>query len=631
MEAGHTQTNRPVKSSQLALSLAALGIVFGDIGTSPLYAVRECFYGDYGIEVSSQNILGVLSLMFWSLILVVTVKYLTFIMKADNDGEGGVIALTSLLKRSGTKQTGSRFLLIGIGLFAASLLYGDGMITPAISVMSALEGLDVLTPAFKPYIIPGTILILGALFLLQHRGTARVGALFGPVVLVWLLVLAALGISQIYQNPSIWRAILPTHAILFILHNHLHGFLVLGAVFLVVTGTEALYADMGHFGRSPIRRAWVFTVLPALLLNYFGQGALLLGRPEAAHNPFYSMTPSWGLIPILILATMATIIASQAVITGSFSLTKQAIQLGHLPRLRIVHTSARHMGQIYVPLVNWLLMLATIGLVLSFQSSSKLAAAYGVAVTSTMTVTSILFYFIARHKWGWSRLWTGLLVSLFLVVDLSFFFANISKIMHGAWFPLVIGLIIFLLFSTWDKGRARLSTQLKETAVSLEDFRARIAEMDVSRVKGTALFLAGTRDLVPTALLHNLKHNRVIHQQVILLHFVTENVPRIPNSTKVELTRLGGGFNHVIIHSGYMEELTFENLLALINGQGLNVEPETVSVFLGRQKLVVSDKPGMARWRKHLFVRMSGMAQDAALFFRIPMDNVIEVGVPLEL
>jgi len=614
-----------------ALSLAALGVVFGDIGTSPLYAVRECFFGDYAISMNHDNILGVLSLMFWSLILVVTVKYLTFIMRADNDGEGGVIALTSLLKRSLENRGRSRVLLIGIGLFAASLLYGDGMITPAISVMSALEGLDVLTPAFKPYIIPATIVILGALFLLQHRGTARVGAMFGPVVLLWLTVIRVLGGVHVFQNLSVLKAMLPHYGLHFLLNNHLHGFLVLGAVFLVVTGTEALYADMGHFGHSAIRRPWLMAVLPALLLNYFGQGALLLAHPEAARNPFYAMAPSWTLIPILILATMATIIASQAVITGSFSLTKQAIQLGYLPRLRIVHTSSTHIGQIYVPMVNWLLIIATIGLVLGFQSSSKLAAAYGVAVTSTMTVTSILFYFVARNKWGWPRFWTLLLLAVFLTVDLSFFFANITKIMHGAWFPLAIGFLVFILLTTWHKGRKILSAQLKDKAVTLDRFREMLDSMDAARVRGTALFLAGTRDLVPSALLHNLKHNRVVHQQVILLHFMTENVPRVPNSDKVELRRLGGGFNHVVIRYGFMEELSFDNLLALIDGQGLDVDPETVSVFMGRQRLVVGKTPGMARWRKHLFIRLSGVAQDAALFFRIPMEKVIEVGVPLEL
>jgi len=624
------RASSPTSHGLAALSFAALGVVFGDISTSPLYAVRECFHGEYGIGVTPSNILGVLSLMFWALILIVSFKYLTFILRADNDGEGGVIALTSLIRRDERlRNSAHRGALIAIGLFAASLLYGDGMITPAISVMSALEGLDVLTPAFQPWIIPGTIAILVGLFLIQHRGTARVGALFGPVVLIWLITLGVLGARQLVRYPGILAAVNPAHAVSFLLHNHLKGFLVLGAVFLVVTGTEALYADMGHFGRTPIRLVWTAAVLPALLLNYFGQGALLLAHPDTAHNPFYSMVPSQFLIPVLILATCATIIASQAVITGAFSLTKQAIQMGFLPRLAIRHTSARHKGQIYVPAVNWVLMLATVALVLGFRSSSKLAAAYGVAVTSTMLVTTVLFSVIAHKRWGWSLARVIPLVSLFIVVDLLFFGANISKIMHGAWFPLVIGALVFLLLTTWKQGRSLLAERVRSDAMSLDEFRDRFRE--VTRVRGTALFLAGTPGIAPSALVHNTEHNQVLHQQVVLLHFRTESVPRVPNSEKVDLDRIGGGFVTAEIRHGFMESPSFDTILDLLRGQGLELEPDDLSVFLGRQKLVVTDRPGMHRWRKHLFVRMAENAQNAAAFFDIPMERVIEVGVPLEL
>ncbi len=620
------------RESRLSLALAAIGVVFGDIATSPLYAVRECFYGDFGIDVTRENILGVLSLMFWSLILVVSVKYLTFILNADNDGEGGVIALTSLVKRGrGGSPRNVRFLLVGTGLFAASLLYGDGMITPAISVMSALEGLENVTPAFTPYVIPATILTLVVLFLFQRHGTARVGTLFGPVVLCWLLLLATLGLRQLLRNPSVLASILPWHAVLFLVRNRLHGFLVLGAVFLVVTGTEALYADMGHFGREPIRLSWLVAVLPALLLNYFGQGALLLADPSAAKNPFYAMVPSTILIPVLILATCATIIASQAVITGAFSLTRQAIQLGYLPRLKVVHTSASRMGQIYVPSVNWLLMVATCTLVLAFRSSSKLAAAYGVAVTSTMLIASTLFYVVARERFEWSRLKAGSLVSLFLVVDLAFFAANVSKIMHGAWFPLAVGALVYVLLITWKQGRSILAKKMTERAVTLDEFRKSPATVEAVNVEGTALFPAGTPGIAPPALLHNLEHNHVIHKQVVLLHFTTTNTPRVPNAEKVTLAKLGSGFSQASISYGFMEKPNFDNLLSLLKGQSLTIDPDDFSVFLGRQKLLVGNAPGMAVWRKRLFIKMAESSEDAATYFNIPMDRVIEVGVPLHL
>ncbi|UCH19524.1 MAG: potassium transporter Kup [Deltaproteobacteria bacterium] len=613
------------------LALAALGVVFGDIGTSPLYAIRECFHGEYGIAVSPANVLGVLSLMFWALLMIVTFKYLIFVLKADNQGEGGVMALTALIKSATGHVKDSRLALVSIGLFAACLLYGDGMITPAISVLSAVEGIRVITPLLKPYVVPVTIIILGGLFMIQRRGTAKVGGLFGPVILVWLTVLAVLGFIQIMRSPQILVALLPWFGIKFLLINKFHGFVVLGAVFLVVTGAEALYADMGHFGKRPIRLTWIVLVLPALVLNYFGQGALLLARPEEAHHPFYAMVPSWAMIPMVILATLATIIASQAVITGSFSLTRQAIQLGYLPRLRVTHTSAAHIGQIYVGPVNWLLMICTIGLVLGFQSSSKLAAAYGVAVTSTMLVTTTLFYFVARKSWGWGRLTAGTLAVIFFLVDIPFFSANISKIFHGAWFPLAIGAFFFTLMLTWEQGRRILADQIQTLTPSFDAFKKNLDENPPHRVNGQAVFLTGKPDVVPSTLVQNLRHNKIIHADVAILHFKTENVPRVPNFDKVETKKLGGGFFQITAHYGFIEEPKIEVMLELAHEQGLNFKLEEASYYLGREKLSIGSNPVMSRWRSNLFIFLSRNSMDAASFFGIPPDRIIEVGVQLQL
>lgn len=614
-----------------ALSLAALGVVFGDIGTSPLYAIRECFHGQYGIAISTDNVLGVLSLMFWALIIVVTLKYLTFILRADNHGEGGVIALTALIQPKQLKTTRARWILVTAGLFAASLLYGDGMITPAISVLSAIEGVKIIAPAFHYFVIPATVIILACLFLLQSRGTAKVGALFGPVIFVWFCALGILGFIQITLNPKILMAMFPWYGVAFLINNQVHGFLVLGAVFLVVTGAEALYADMGHFGRRPIRLVWIVLVLPALLLNYFGQGALLLADPEKAHHPFYAMVPSWGLIPMVILATAATIIASQAVITGAFSLTRQAIRLGYFPRLRILHTSVKHLGQIYVPLVNWILMAATICLVLAFRTTSKLAAAYGVAVTSTMLIATILFYVVARERWGWSRFSAGLPVCVFLVVDIAFFGANISKIFHGAWFPLVIGGMIYFMMITWKRGRESLSTQLKGLTPTFEEFQARLTDDPPYRISGQAVFLSGNPDIVPAALVQNLIHNKVLHSDILFLHFKTEEVPRVPNDEKVEEFKLGNGFYKVIAHYGFMEDPKVGNILALIREKGFDFKMEKMSFFLGRERLVQKKHGGIKAIRSMLFSFMSRNAQNVATFYDIPNNQIIEVGIQLEI
>jgi len=609
--------------------LAALGVVFGDIGTSPLYAIRECFHGDYGIATTGDNILGILSLMFWALIIIVSIKYLTFIFRADNRGEGGVIALTALVKGITASPSRRRLILISVGIFAACLLYGDGMITPAISVLSAAEGLKIIAPGLQMYVIPLTLIILAALFILQHRGTAKIGVLFGPVILVWFITLAVLGLRQIIHYPGILAALLPTYGIKFLIESGIHGFTVLGAVFLVVTGAEALYSDVGHFGRKPIRIVWFYFVLPALLLNYFGQGALLLSHPSESYHPFYATVPTWAVVPMVILATCATIIASQAVITGVFSLTRQAIQMGYLPRLKVVHTSSRHFGQIYVPQVNWLMMVATLGLVLGFQSSSKLAAAYGVAVTSTMLISTVLFYVVARAKWNWSRLAAGTPVALFLVTDFSFFFANLSKIMHGAWFPLVLGGVLMLIMATWKRGREILAEELRNLTISFVDLKKRIVEEKVSRIKGYAVFLTGQPRTLPVAMIHNLEHNKIVHSNVLLLNFSFLEVPRVPNKDKLHIEDLGSGFHQVTATYGFMESPSVPKTLELAFGQGLEIPIDQISYFLGREKLVVSANGKMSRWRAHLFAFLSRNAYDASTFFEIPEDRVIEVGIRL--
>jgi KUP system potassium uptake protein len=613
------------------LTLAALGVVYGDIGTSPLYAVRECFHGQYGIPITQANIFGVLSLMFWALVMIVGIKYLTFVLSADNHGEGGVIALTALVRGLRPHKKGRWFGLVPLGLFAACLLYGDGMITPAISVLSAIEGIQIITPVFKPYVIPLTILILAALFLLQQQGTARVGSLFGPIIMIWFVTLALLGAIQIVQVPQIMAALFPWHGIRFLIHNRLSGFVVLGAVFLVVTGAEALYADMGHFGRKPVRLAWIGLVFPALILNYFGQGAVLLSRPGESFHPFYALVPAWGVVPMVILATIATVIASQAVITGSFSLTRQAIQLGYLPRLRVLHTSAAHIGQIYIAPVNWLLMICTIALVLGFGSSGGLAAAYGVAVTSTMLITTVLFCVVARQRWGWSRLVAGVLAGIFFLSDIPFFCANISKILHGAWFPLVIGALIFVIMMTWEQGRSILAEQVSTLTPSLEEFKISLEADPPQKVRSQAVFLTGNPDRVPMALVQNVRHNSVLHAEVVILNFKTEDIPRVPTFEKINTEKLGGGLYRIIAHHGFMETPNIDTVLTLAREGGLGIKIEEASFFLGREKLTVSDQPKMSHWRSNLFVFFSRNSMDASSFFDIPSNQVMEVGVQLEL
>lgn len=613
------------------LYLAAVGVVFGDIGTSPIYAIREAFHPSHGVAVTPVNVIGVLSLIFWALVTIVSIKYLSFFLRADNQGEGGVLALTALLKpKSYAKQRGRR-VLIAMGLFGSALLYGDGMITPAISVLSAVEGIRLVAPGFGPYVLPATVAILAGLFLAQKNGTARVGVLFGPIILLWLFGIAALGLSAIAVHPSILAAVSPWHGIVFLTTHRLQGFVVLGAVFLVVTGAEALYADLGHFGKRPIRMTWMGLVLPALLLNYFGQGALLMARPEEVHHPFFALAPSWALLPLVILATMSTIIASQAVITGAFSLTRQAMQLGYLPRMKVVHTSVKHIGQIFVAPVNWLLMVCTIGLVLSFGSSSQLAAAYGVAVTATMMISSILFYAVAREKWAWGRAAAGLTVCLFLTIETCFFTANITKIAEGAWFPLAVAGSIFTLMTIWKQGRDLVGRRLNERARAFETFQQEILSQPPQRVNGQAVFLTGNPGAVPPALTHNLHHNKVLHSTILLLTFATDDVPRVPNDRKVQLEKLGNGFYRVIARYGFMEDPHMPNLLALIRERGLELKTEALSFFLGRMRFTLGGGAGLGAVRNKVFAFMARNAAEAAAYYGIPAEQVLEVGTQFQL
>lgn len=615
-----------------ALSLAALGVVYGDIGTSPLYALRECFHGPHAIAVTTGNILGVLSLIFWALILIISIKYLAFILRADNRGEGGILALAALVTpMQVSDKTRRRAIVIIIGLFGAALLYADGMITPAITVLSAVEGLEVATPVFQRYVVPLTIVVLIVLFSFQSRGTATVGKVFGPIILLWFLVLTALGIWRLLEDPKVLSAINPAYAVGFFQERHWAGFVVLGTVFLVVTGGEALYADIGHFGAKPIRITWFTVVLPALLLNYFGQGALLLTNHELAVNPFYHMVPGWALYPVVGLATGAAVIASQAIITGAYSLTLQAIQLGYSPRLEIRHTSDVKMGQIYLPFVNWALMISCIGLVLGFRTSSNLAAAYGVAITVTMVITSLLFFVLVKDHWRWNLILAVLLSAVFLVIDLSFFGANLLKIADGGWFPLLAAGIIFLLMTTWQRGRQILSARMKRRLIPLELFIAELLSNPPLRVPGTAVFMTGNPVGTPPALRHNVKHNHVLHETVIMLTVATSEVPRVRPADRLVLECVGEGFWKINITYGFMDEPDVPRDMLRAKKSGLDLSGAEISYFMGRETLLPTDNPGMARWREHLFVWMSRNAQPATQFFRLPPDRVIEVGVQVEL
>lgn len=616
-----------------ALSLASLGVVYGDIGTSPLYAMRESLEGPgHVLDVSPPNVLGVMSLIFWSLIIVISIKYLVFVLRADNDGEGGILALTSLITPEGGTDRRGRVALLLVGLFGTALLYGDGMITPAISVLSAVEGTAVATDRLEDWVIPIAAVILVGLFAVQSRGTATIGRIFGPVMVMWFSTLGILGVIHIADEPGVFRAINPTYAVQFFAENGFKGFLALGSVFLVVTGGEALYADMGHFGKRPIQIGWFGLVLPGLLLNYFGQGALLLGHPDAIENPFYRLVPDGLVLPLVVLATLATVIASQALISGAFSLTMQAIQLGFLPRFRIVHTSASQIGQIYIPAINWILMISCIGLVVGFQTSTALAAAYGVAVTLTMIITTVLFYVVARERFRWALPAVAALCGTFLIVDLAFFGANIFKIPHGGWFPLVIGSIVLTLLTTWRTGRHVLGDRIRRAQLPLSTFLDSIHDgREPIRVPGTAVFLFSVPGMTPPALITNHRHNNVLHEQVIVVAIATDDVPRVLPARRAELTHHGHGVSSLVLHYGFMEEP--DVCVGLTEGAAsrLRIDPDLATYFLGSESLVVTDRPGMARWREHLFAFMSRNATSAANYFGLPPDRTTTVGMRVEL
>jgi len=613
------------------LSVAALGVVYGDIGTSPLYALKECFFGPHAMIPTPGNVLGVLSLIFWSLVLVVSVKYLAFVLSADNRGEGGILALMALTHPGGGPGRRPRYVVLLLGLFGAALLYGDGVITPAISVLGAVEGLTVAQPGLAGWVVPLTVVILVGLFLLQQRGTGGIGAIFGPVMFVWFATIALLGLVAIVQHPEVLGAIGPWHAVDFFMRNRLAGFLILGSVFLILTGAEALYADMGHFGARPIRLVWFTLVLPALLLNYFGQGALLLADPSAAANPFYHLAPGWGQYPLVALATAAAIIASQAVISGAFSLTRQAVQLGYSPRVSVEHTSSQEIGQIYIPSVNWWLMVVTIAVVLGFRSASGLAGAYGVAVTSTMVITTLLLHVVSREVWGWSRTRATLVAAGFLIIDLSFFAANIVKIPQGGWLPLLIAAGIYTLMATWKTGRQILSKRLQEKSVPLKILMGDLAADPPQRVPGTAVFMSGNPGGTPPALVHNLAHNKVLHEKVIFLTVITEEVPHVPATERVTVKHMGKGFHEVIARYGFMEDPTIQDVIEHCKAKRLVIQLEGTTFFLGREELISTDRPGMARWRERLFAFMSRNALRATAFFQIPTTQVFEVGAQVEL
>ncbi len=624
---------QPPRGRYLALlALGALGVVYGDIGTSPLYALRECLNGPHAVPATEANVLGLLSLIFWSLTIIISVKYLGLVMRADNRGEGGILALTALFGSLREVALGKpRPLYMVLGIFGAALLYGDGMITPAMSVLSAVEGLKIATPVFQPWIIPITLTILVGLFAVQYQGTGRVGATFGPITLLWFGTIALLGLKELIHAPGILRAINPLRALTFLAVDRWHAFVVLGSVFLCVTGGEALYADMGHFGRRPIRMAWYAIVFPALLLNYFGQGALVLSNPGAAENPFYLLAPHWAVLPLVILAANATVIASQAVISGAFSLTKQAVQLGLCPRLVIRHTSAKEIGQIYVPAINWALLAAALGLVLFFQTSSNLAGAYGVAVTGTMAITTLLLNRAMTRIWGWPAPLALLVTVPLLLVDLAFLGSNLLKIPAGGWFPLAVGVLGYTLLSTWQRGRTLLNTRLNEVAVPIQILLGDIAAEPPHRVPGTAIFMTAQSEGVPYTLLYNLRHNQVLHERVVLMTVRMTEVPRVPPEERVQIEKMDQGFYRVAAHYGFMDEPTVQEILARCGDKGLPIKVEAATFFVGRETLFATDRPGMPLWRDKLFALMSRNTPRITTSFNIPVDQVIEIGAQIEL
>ncbi|MGA8148994.1 MAG: potassium transporter Kup [Gallionellaceae bacterium] len=624
--------NTPSKSSLTGLSMAALGVVYGDIGTSPLYTLNSIFTGGLRpVPLNSENILGILSLIFWSLMIVVSFKYVIFIMRADNRGEGGIMALMALALRKLEDKGKVRTWVMLLGIFGAALFYGDGIITPAISVLSAVEGLQVASPAFKAYVIPITIAVLCGLFIFERKGTASVGALFGPIMCVWFGALTILGVLNILAEPGVLSALNPSHGISFLIASPWIGFIALGGVVLAITGVEALYADMGHFGRRPIQLAWFGFVLPALVLNYFGQGALLIHNPKAIENAFYLLAPGWALYPLVILSTVATVIASQAVISGAFSMTQQATLLGYSPRMETQHTSELEIGQIYLPGINWALLLAVIALVLGFRSSTNLAAAYGIAVTGTMTITTILAFIVVRKLWGWGWLSSGLLIAFLLAIDLVFFGANAMKIEEGGWLPLVFGLGVFLLMTTWKRGRKLLQERLQSDALDLKPFAESMGPGLVLRVPGTAIFLHVNPDGVPQALLHNLKHNKVLHEHVVVLCIRILDIPHASDEDRLEIQALPNNFYRLVVKFGFKDEPDIPKGLELAATHGLPLDPMEVSFFIGRLTLIPKGDSEMPLWREKLFIGMYRNAGSIVSYFKIPPGRVVEMGTQVIL
>ena len=611
-----------------ALALAVLGVVYGDIGTSPIYALRESFAGTHPISVTPDNVLGILSLIFWTLVLVISIKYMLFVLRADNRGEGGTFALLALLSPDRNQDRMRRRVLILLGILGASMLYGGAMITPAISVLSAIEGLQVAAPNLHSFVIPLTVAVLAGLFAVQRHGTARVGAVFGPLTLVWFAVLAVLGIRGILQAPEVLKAIDPRYAVAYFAHNGLQGYAAMYAVFLVATGGEALYADLGHFGRLPIQRVWFAFVLPALLLNYFGQGALLIADPRGSLHPFYHLAPSWGVYPLVLLATAATCIASQAVITGAYSLTRQAVQLGLLPRLRVEQTSAHARGQIYMASVNWLMMAAAIGLVLAFRSSGNLAAAYGVAVNSAMAITTVLAYNVARERGGWSLPAAVALLALFLFIDLGYLGSNMMTIPHGGWLPLVIATVLFTVMTTWRTGSRLVVEQIARMTPNLETFIGRVTAEGILRIGGAAVFFTGRLEQTPPALQVLVSHMAVVHQKIILVTVVIQPVPKVESEERIELTELDAGFYRVVLNYGYMQGPNIPSDLAACADQGLKLELDKVHYFIGHvDPLAGRKRHGMVVWRDKLFGRMAANTEDATALYQIPSAQIMKLGL----
>jgi len=625
------ENNNSHKPALPALALAALGVVFGDIGTSPLYTMKEVFsVGHHVLALNAGNVYGILSLITWALILIVSVKYVAFIMRADNRGEGGIMALLALASRNAKFGSKKQRNIMLLGILGACMFYADGMITPAISVLSAIEGLEVAAPRLHNLIVPITLLVLFGLFWAQSKGTAVVGAFFGPIMLLWFGTLGVLGAINIAHDTTILQALNPTYAIGFFAHHPWTAFVALGAVVLAVTGAEALYADMGHFGRYPIRLAWFGFVLPALLLNYFGQGALILHDAAAVKNPFYLLAPEWALFPLIGLATLATVIASQAVITGAFSVSRQALQLGYLPRMHIQHTSESTQGQVYMPRVNWGLMIGVMALVVTFRSSGNLAAAYGIAVTGDMVITTLLAAIVFHEIWGWSKLKAGLLVALFLTIDLAFFSANILKIPDGGWVPLFIGIIIFTLMLTWKTGRSLLYNRLKSEAMAIEPFIDAVSAHPPARVPGTALFMTPNPEGVPSAMLHNLKHNKVLHEKVVILTVRFLDYPHTTQEERVEVERLPYGFYRVTMQYGFKDEPDLPRDLLLCGAQSLELDPMDTSFFIGKEILKASGPLGMSYWRKKIFIGLFRTAETITNQFKLPPNRVVELGAQVK-